>query len=455
MNAPVRVGLFASTGDVTTSSDVVEVAVAAGDVLLVHVGAGSTSAGVAVSDSKGNTWTRLEQATTTVTALTGELWSCVVSVALTTSDTITVTRTPSGGLAWAAYKFLAADVDSTSPFGTPIEAAAASPGSPNAGVLDILPRGAGFFTVAAPTNVTVTPGAGWTALTSAVSSGSGNPRQTWAAYSTADATAAATLSNGAAWTAIAVPVNPSPDPADPWEIPVSVADARIAIIGDSLTYRSGDTASPPSREATTRARFVAGGFNTDNIYWHGVGGKGLVAADTSGKTTLQNITDAVTLLGHVDVWVMALGTNNTGDSDATFVSNMQTVLNAISAAGGGLVVWVNLAFWSQVNANSVRLNPLISSTVADAAGVVLDWNTYIHTPVVASDWIYPTDSTHLTAQGSEKRDLFIIQAVLETLDPATAAPATRTPLRMWADGEGYFPVDGYVWTGTEYEPIPL
>lgn len=418
-----------SAGNVTTLAAAVTTAVPIGDVVYVAVSLGAASPSTGVSDSKGNTWVKLSSVAVATTPQTVEIWWAAVTVALTTADTITLTRTPTGGILWTAQAIHTADT--TTPFGTPVGTVATGTSAPSGPAVTVPPGGLAIMAFSFQTNVNITSlNAGWTDVYSAKSTGTGNPRGLQVAVATATATPGATTSVGGYWAMLTVPVNVAAS--GPIErtatgtltlsglgvsevAPPDPVDARVAIIGDSLTYRSGITASPPSRETITRARFVTAGFDDAHLYWHGVGGKGLVASDTSGKTTMQNITDAVTALGGVDVWVIALGTNNTGDSDATFNTNMGTVLSAIAAAGGGTILWVNLGYWSPVNTNAVHFNPLIASAVTGADGTVLDFNTRMGDPRTAGDWIYPTDSTHLTPQGSEVRDWFIIDGVLAAL----------------------------------------
>ena len=193
--------------------------------------------------------------------------------------------------------------------------------------------------------------------------------------------------------------------------------ARWVILGDSTTYRSGTTSSPPSRESVPRAVFATVGFDDAKGYWYGVGGKRMLVADSGGKTTPTNITDAQTALGPVDVWVIGLGTNDVSLSTTDFETAVNTLLDDVAAAGGGFVLWVNLAFYNVANTNAATFNPVLATVAAARPSEmrVLDFNTYNHGGGVydAADWIYPTDSTHMTVQGWAKRDAYIKAAVLE------------------------------------------
>lgn len=437
VSTDTQIASFASTGNVTTTgARAVGSAVAAGSLVTVELSAGAqlTSASFTVTDSKSNTYTLVDLISTATAAQTVALYASVITVALTTSDTITATRTPTGGFAMTARAWTGADA--TTPFGTPVKAAASSAGSPSAASLTVPTDGMGLMLFSHATNATVgSLGSGWTSAGAQIPSGSGNPRGLQVARASATATPSATMSTGVGWALVAVAINPaSVDPPDPPD----VSAARVAIIGDSLTERAEDHAAPPTREALTRARFVSAGFTDSNLYWYGKGGKSLVASDSGGKTTVQNIDDAVTALGGpADVWVIALGTNNSGDSDSTFNANMATVLNKIASVGGGIILWVNLGYWSPSNTNAVRLNPLINTAVTGAGGSVLDFNSFMGNPRIAGDWIYPTDSTHLTPQGYEKRDWFIIDGTLSAIEASARSPylvewdgLSATPLRL-------------------------
>lgn len=440
-----------SAANSTSMAGAVMAPVPVGDVVYVALGLGAASPATGVSDNKGNTWSKLASSAATTTAQTVELWFTVITTALTTADTITVTRAPTGGILWHARAVHGADT--TAPFGMPVTAAASSTGTPTGALVTVPGGGLGLMAFSYQTNVTISAlNAGWTGVYNDKSTGAGNPRALVVAEATETATPGASSSVAGIWAMITVHVNPASTVADERTAtgvltisgqgvvevaPPVPADARVAIIGDSLTYRSGITASPPSRESITRGRFVAAGFDDAHLFWHGVGGKGIVASDTSGKTTMQNITDAVTALGSVDVWVIALGTNNTGDSDATFNTNIGTVLSAITSVGGGIILWVNLGYWSPVNTNAVRFNPIIAAAV----DTVLDFNAHMGNPRTAGDWIYPTDSTHLTPQGSESRDWFIIDGVLAALDETPSRTAAGV-LELTGGAVAAVPVTG-------------
>lgn len=443
---------YGSTGNTTTSAATPTGPADTGDVVMVTTHTGAATATLGITDTQGHTWQSTPLAgTATAPANSTQIWWTRLERPLTTADSITVTRTPTGGLAWTATRIQGAQAltDATTHTGTTrdVTGQAATPPAGGAVVLAYTCRD----------SVNITPAAGFTASTIARSSGIGNPRG--GGYLHAPATGASLTPAGQididlGWSAVQATVAPTADPTPPatgWRfieydgttatelaavehdgttttpLGITVEDAgrgTLALIGDSNTYRDG---APPfgSREATTRARLVAAGWEPDAIYWWGAGGKAMTAPDQYGKTTLQNLADAVAQLGHVDTAVIALGTNDTPKTVEQFTADMNTILDACATYDVGQVLWVNLAYKSANNTNSTTFNPVIKATVeARTGGRVADWHTYIHTTSYdPADWI-SEDGTHYTAQGYAKRDAFIIA----TLDDEPAAPPPATAL---------------------------
>jgi hypothetical protein len=198
-----------------------------------------------------------------------------------------------------------------------------------------------------------------------------------------------------------------------------VATPTVAVIGDSLTARSGPTTALPAREQATRATLVEAGWDPGSIFWWGKGGKTIAGADTGGRTTMQNIQDATASLGGpVDQVVVALGTNNAGADAGVFTADVTKVLDAATAAGVGEVTWVDIAFYGETNPKAVSKNALLQSALSARGWNSAPWNTYIHSPGVfdPADWIYPTDATHLSTQGYAERDAFIVRRLLGVPD---------------------------------------
>ncbi len=194
-----------------------------------------------------------------------------------------------------------------------------------------------------------------------------------------------------------------------------VATPTVAVIGDSLTARSGSTTALPTREAGTRASLVAAGYDPGSVYWWGRGGKTVAGADSAGHTTMRDLDDATAALGGpVDAVVVGLGTNNAGADPTTFTADVNRVLDAAAADRVGHVLWIDLAFYNGANTKALAKNPLLAGTLSARGGVAAGFNTWVHSPGVydAKDWIYPADGTHMTAQGWAKRDRFIVDQLL-------------------------------------------
>lgn len=200
------------------------------------------------------------------------------------------------------------------------------------------------------------------------------------------------------------------------------ATTKLALIGDSLTASANGTGGS-GREALTRAALQTTGLQNSNIYWYGRNSKAMNAADSNGKTVFNNMTDALAALGTVNIWVIALGTNNmTGSAneldDAGFAAAMRAILDTIytSPSVTDRVIWVNTVYYNPSGWNPSHYNPIIASVIAEYPyAQVADWYTYIHSPHDDADWIYPTDGTHMTAQGYAKRDQFVANRVASLL----------------------------------------
>lgn len=193
--------------------------------------------------------------------------------------------------------------------------------------------------------------------------------------------------------------------------PAAASDApTCALIGDSNVARMG--LAPFKSELLARGKCAGG------LYFYGVGGKELLKADHTGKTTLQNIADARAALGHVDYWMFALGTNSLYLADADYAAAVREV----SKAAGAHVDWIDVAFYNSANVKAQRKNPVLAGVCAEMPGVTYHgWNGWIHDPsrFEASDWLAPKDVTHMTAQGYAKRAAYMA----EVLGAPAMAPA--------------------------------
>lgn len=185
--------------------------------------------------------------------------------------------------------------------------------------------------------------------------------------------------------------------------PAPLEGPTVAIIGDSLTamgdgdflYNALDGAQMPTRP----------------VYVWGVGGKRISATDAAGKTTMQNIQDARNMLGTVDTWIIALGTNDRPQNDSAVLDSIDTVLDAIGPSGR--VVWIGLTSKGAASPDDVRLNGLIQSRLAERPdSTFADWDAHIRGLDGGdpnSELWSPDDYTHMSAGGYAVRANFYVQ----------------------------------------------
>ena len=121
---------------------------------------------------------------------------------------------------------------------------------------------------------------------------------------------------------------------------------KVAIIGDSLTYQAG------AGEARITDLIREKGHGGGGIYFTGVGGKRLTVSDSAGASTLENIAAARAQLGHVDTWVIALGTNDRNSTSAVVRASVNEILTAL---GDDHFVWVGFGFYDRGSAHADRL----------------------------------------------------------------------------------------------------
>jgi len=181
---------------------------------------------------------------------------------------------------------------------------------------------------------------------------------------------------------------------------------KVAIIGDSLTYQGG------AGEARITDLIREKGHGGGGIYFWGVGGKRLTVNDSAGASTLENIAAAQAQLGHVDTWVIALGTNDRNSTSAVVRASVNEILTAL---GDDHFVWVGLGFYDRDNAHADRLNAILGNAIAATPnGTLADWDTFVHQPYRARMtglWTYPHDNIHMTQKGYRIRSRFYARAI--------------------------------------------
>jgi hypothetical protein len=158
---------------------------------------------------------------------------------------------------------------------------------------------------------------------------------------------------------------------------------------------------------------VAAGWNELSVWWHGVGGKPIDTADSSGTTTIENLTAADAALGGIDQAVIALGTNNVSQTDQQIIDGVNAVLDHAASLDVGEVIWRGIAYRAPTNANAARVNPLIRDTVEAHSmnARFADWAAYVHNGRDETDLWDPSDGSHMTEAGYAVWDEFGILAV--------------------------------------------
>lgn len=190
--------------------------------------------------------------------------------------------------------------------------------------------------------------------------------------------------------------------ADVLATPTALGTPRIAVLSDSNGYENG--AGPTHYFSAFDVS-----FDTRNFYYGGVGGKRIAVADLTGKTAANNVADAQAWLGTIDTWIIALGTNDRPQVDATINADIDTLLTAIGA--GPKIIWIGLTSKATASADDIRVNGLIQAKLtARGNAVFADWNTYIRAidgGANPSTYWLTTDSTHMTAAGYTERATFV------------------------------------------------
>jgi len=126
---------------------------------------------------------------------------------------------------------------------------------------------------------------------------------------------------------------------------------------------------------------------------------------------------------------IALGTNDAADGQSQFRAEVSAILDLIFVTGDEATraYWLTYTAKNPANTNALNTTAWLRAEIAartDLAGkvTILEWAAHIHAPGVYDDddWL-PADIPHMTAQGYEKRDNFIIAALLADV-PALIGP---------------------------------
>lgn len=181
---------------------------------------------------------------------------------------------------------------------------------------------------------------------------------------------------------------------------------KVAIIGDSLTWQAGNGPT------NIPAAFTSAGWPSDATWFYGWEGKQIADPDSGNHTTMQNIVQCRSEIGEPDVWVIALCTNNGGDSAQKVTSDMQLVFDSLGSSAR--LVWVNLGtIYSVGNQSHIIVNDTIASMIASRPHSLLaDWYSIVANTADQTNWW--TDGTHMTTYGYSVRNQFVAEKSIET-----------------------------------------
>lgn len=222
----------------------------------------------------------------------------------------------------------------------------------------------------------------------------------------------------------------------PRTLPSAITSPKIAIIGDSLTSMSGANGKFIYDELVVR--FIP----TRNVYLWGVGGKRIAVADLTGRTSMLNYADALAQLGGMDHIIIALGTNDRPQVDATVNADIDTLLTTIGT--GPKITWINLTSKGSASADDIRVNGLISAKLAARGNATLaDWNAHIRAidgGANPSPYWLTTDTTHMTMLGYQERAKFYVDQLVTNRQPwAAVRVGTALALAVYVGTEKVWP----------------
>lgn len=184
------------------------------------------------------------------------------------------------------------------------------------------------------------------------------------------------------------------------------AERTIAIVGDSLTNQGGKGTMQIETD------LERAGFLSRNWYIYSVGGKRIVAPDRYSVSTLENIDDARGKLGKVNVWLIALGTN---DKNTTVSQQAHAIKSVMKYIGTDKVLWVGASSYRQQFSQTAIVNSTIQAVLARYENATyLDWNAYIHSMGDHPEWWQPLssyDPIHMTEEGYKMRSTFYVEQV--------------------------------------------
>lgn len=183
----------------------------------------------------------------------------------------------------------------------------------------------------------------------------------------------------------------------------SVKPTSVAIIGDSLTYQNGNG------QTDVTASLEKQGWPAKGICWSGVDGRTIVDSLPGGAPSAQQVVKQCRkqLGGEPQLWVIALISNNLGDTPAQVRKDMSTLLSVLGPQAH--ILWVNAGRSDLTTQNILTLNPVVASTLKGRAHTTIaDWFGYLKAHPDQKGW-WQADGTHMTRAGYAHRNTFVAE----------------------------------------------
>lgn len=177
----------------------------------------------------------------------------------------------------------------------------------------------------------------------------------------------------------------------------------VGVIGDSLTYQGG---AGPARITTA---LVSAGYAAADVRVDGKTGRS-IAGTAVRPSSLEVIRGWRAAGWDPFTYLIALGTNNKGATDASWRTEIGKVLTEIGP--GHRIVWIGLGFRDATDPRVARFNTVLASIAATRTDLtVWEWNSYVHARPQIGLWLTTdTQGIHMTRAGYDVRNGYYARA---------------------------------------------
>jgi hypothetical protein len=206
-------------------------------------------------------------------------------------------------------------------------------------------------------------------------------------------------------------------------VPTAVTDPQaIGYIGDELLFQSGST--------EPYDLLVTNGQDASKLDGDGLVGRKIALNGTTVPNT-QAVIDGWRQQGFdPGTFIIALGSNDSAATDATWTSQISAVLDYIAAGPGSAytVYWLDLAFGNDPTGTSsiaTRFKNVLNALVGSRAKITLiplDWNGYVHNGRSETGlWAVDAANKLMTTAGYTLRNQYVADQVRPTGPPPGAS----------------------------------